>query len=522
VRETLADAGIWGVRSSRRLDDGETSSARLGRALEDLGPLFQAFGRYLSSRIDLLPLPDCIELAKARGAASSSTPIDRVRESVRLEAGGSGEALWSYLEDPPLRCGLLHQWHRATLPSGERWVVKILRPELEERITVDTEPMRVLKEARFVGEDGRRVDLAVVVEAFIEHLRREMDLGNEASALAKLGESHEGEGGLASPKLVSRLCSRRVLCFEELPGRAVTELVPTSGNGGSGQSADLARRICLAWLTETLLAGLCPEGTIAEDLLLLPEDRFALTGGPLARLGAKSRRNLLDYMTAVAREEPDQACTLLLRENRSNGGEDLRDRLRPRFRQGEPFRQGSWSDAYAGKRLADTLFVQWRLAHQAGFRPPPHLVSFYRGLFGLELFARSMTRRRDPLGEGLEDFRVIAAAVRLRERLGPTQLKDNAERFLPVMEELLQRFGEVSLLVQQGRVDENRGTATEPRRVSWTVVGGLLLLVVSVAVSADRIVTAQPSVNWIEGVAALGFVSLAAILLWNVRGGKRE
>src|SRR5574340_117210 len=46
-----------------RLSPDEQPAGHLRAALVSLGPVFAEFGRYLSSRIDLLPRRDCLELA---------------------------------------------------------------------------------------------------------------------------------------------------------------------------------------------------------------------------------------------------------------------------------------------------------------------------------------------------------------------------------------------------------------------------------------------------------------------------
>ncbi len=530
VRERLVEAGLCGTRRrdpAASLDE-DPASVRLRRALESLGPLFAAFGSYLATRADLLPLQDCLELAKTN-RSSPHTPTDWIRSSVRIEGSGAFEELASRIEDPPLRHGPLYQWHQASLPEGDRLWVKVLRPEFEKKVAEDADLLPLLKEIKLTGGDGKVVDLGFAVEDFTASLRRQMDLGNEATALAELAGELEEDDDRTVPKLYPELCSPKVLTTEPSDGKSIVEILPPSKGEDDAEdrasddrpNTELARCLCLAWLRQSLLEGLCWEGSIEENLLVLPGNRFVVTGGQFTRLEADAQANLLDYLTAVTREEPERACKLLLRETLSDFTAKSRDRLCQQFRQGESFRLGSWSDAYAGKRLADTLFVQWRLAHQAGLRAPPYLIAFYRGLFETELLARRLARYRDPLGEGLDDLRIISTAVRLRELLGPSRLKANLERFLPAMEELLQKVGDAGLSVQDGKLrtgDEPEARSASP--ISWTFIGGVLALLVSLVVISNRLASVQPGGRWVEGVAALSFVALAAILLRKVHGGQ--
>ncbi len=521
VRKRLFELGLWdGHRRSRRAAlDEEEASIRLRKALEGFGPLFQAFGRYLSSRIDMLPLSDCLELAKIR-TSTVSTANEVIREILKKETAGSTEKISLPIDEPPFRQSLIHQWHRATLLEDKPVTVKVLRPEIEESFHRDSALLATLKNVVVTGQDGKKINLAVAVEDFTDSLPRQMDLRNEASALTDLAETLEEDEGLQAPELLPHLCSQRVVVMEPLSARSLAEWLNVFEDETRG--AELARRLCLAWLSQALMSGICIEGPMMENLSVLPDDVFVITGGSFTRIKDETRKNLLDYLTAVAREQPDRACDLLLGETSESGDPDIREDLQSRFRQGEPFRLGSICEAYAGRRLADNLFVQWRLAHQVGVRPRPELLAFYRGFFDLERAARRFAQRRDPFGEALGDVRVISAAVRLREQLGPSRLRSNVERFLPLMGDLLQKMDELSPLVKQGRLRMNfeagdRNEGGTAHTLTWTFVVGLLFLLVSVAVIARRLTSVQLAGVSVEGLAALGFAGLAAVLLWSFR-----
>src|SRR5258708_11534699 len=55
--------------------------------------------------------------------------------------------------------------------------------------------------------------------------------------------------------------------------------------------------------------------------------------------------------------------------------------------------------------LAQLVFQHWKTAMEHGYRPQPHLLSFYRGLFCTARIARTLSPSRDPLREGLEELR---------------------------------------------------------------------------------------------------------------------
>jgi hypothetical protein len=440
------------------------------------------------------------------------------------DMAGSTQELYLSEDEFPFRQNFLFEWHRASLSGDKPVAVKVLRPEVEESLDCDTALLSILKNVDLPGPGGEKIGLAIAVEDFADSLRRQMDLRNDVSVLEELAETLEEDEGLQAPKLLPHLCTQRIVVMEPLSALSLAESLDDVSyvSEDENRRAELVRRLCLAWLRQALMTGICIEGPMTENLSVLPGEAFVVTGGSFARIKEETRRNLLDYLTAVAREDPDRACDLLLGEMVEDGNTKTRDDLRLQVRQGEPFRLGSWSEAYAGRRLADNLFVQWRLAHQAGVRPKRELLAFYRGLFDLERVARRFTRRRDPFGDALGDVRIISAAVRLREKLGPSQLRGNVERFLPLMGELFQKLDHLSPWVKQGRFRVNfeggdRSEDTATHTLPWTFVVGLLFLLGSVAIIGRRLTSVQIAGVSVEGLAALGFAGLAAILLWNFR-----
>src|SRR5260370_967924 len=88
IEQRLAAFGL--TRGPRRLLRGERAasseearSRRLRSALEGLGPIFSSFGLYLSSRGDLWPAKDCLELATIPDRVDP-TPLSAVKRLLKM------------------------------------------------------------------------------------------------------------------------------------------------------------------------------------------------------------------------------------------------------------------------------------------------------------------------------------------------------------------------------------------------------------------------------------------------------
>jgi predicted unusual protein kinase regulating ubiquinone biosynthesis (AarF/ABC1/UbiB family) len=490
-----------------------------------MGPVLASFAAYLSTRADLLPYQDCRELAAVQDR-SAPTPLAVVESTIRQELGHRDQDIIDSLDPTPLRQSFLHQWHRAVLPGGEEVTVKVVRAEAEGRAAADVELLPVIEQVVLTGQDLRELALGDAVADFRRRLQRQLDLTHELDGLEHLAAEIAGFEMLEVPECYHDYCSPRVLTCAWIEGQSIDAFLAAADSTGNDQRRrqELARRLCLAWLQQCLIESTCAQGDLGS-WLLLDDDRFAITGGELTALTATVRENLLDYLIAARKEEPDHAATYLLQEVKAAEDAASRDRLRMLLRQAEPFRDGGWSDQFAGQRLADSLLVQWRLCRRAGYRPGRHMLAFWRGLFALELITRRLAPEQDSLKQGVDDLRLVAAAAHLRRELGPSRFATNLEQTAPVLQELMVRGDEVARLLEQGRLKIN--LASEPEREEsskpmsrWRATISLLLVLIVLVLLSHRLTLTQLDPTWIQRAAAATYTGVAVIVLWLVARGR--
>jgi len=140
IERTFRHAGL--LQGPRKLAGepvpagGTAVARRLRLALEQLGPVFSGFGRYLAARVDLLPPAEGWELAAlpdrraALGGAAMLAQVER-------ELGRPADQVFTAFETEPLEARLFFQAHRARLPDGEIVLVRIVRPDAAEWIERD-------------------------------------------------------------------------------------------------------------------------------------------------------------------------------------------------------------------------------------------------------------------------------------------------------------------------------------------------------------------------------------------------
>ncbi len=211
----------------RRMPLGE----RLRHALEELGPIFVKFGQAISVRRDLLPPAIADELAKLQDQVP---PFASEQALAILKAAYHRDAteVFDEFEPLPLAAASIAQVHTARLHSGERVILKLLRPNVRAMIQRDLEVLYALAElAETYWHEGRRLHPVDVVAEFEKTLHNELDLMREAANAAQLKRNFAGSDQLYVPEVYWDYCRTNVLVMERIHGIPVGDIEALRSRG---------------------------------------------------------------------------------------------------------------------------------------------------------------------------------------------------------------------------------------------------------------------------------------------------
>jgi predicted unusual protein kinase regulating ubiquinone biosynthesis (AarF/ABC1/UbiB family) len=495
ARRRLAELGLLGRRQHRKTDEPE--SVRLRGAFEELGPLFAAFGQYLGTRVDLLPLASCATLAE--------TPIP---EGTDGEADATPSLSGVEIEARPIRRSFLHVWRRGVLDDDQNVVIKTVRSGAVAALEHQIDELPVLEMLQLGGP----TEISDAVETYLVWLERQFDLRREFQGLRRLASETPIFDGLVVPRLWEEHSDGNTLVYSDPGGTVLEEVYDLADDDDANR--DRARRLCSAWLQQALLESVLPEGPPGPNLTLLDDGRIAVTGGLFTSLGRKTRRSLLDALIATSRGDPDRACEHLFTACRADLDENDHDRIQVLFRQAEPFRDSGWSETYRGRRLADTLYVQWRLLRREEIDVPRSVLAYLQSLYQIEMCARRLAPDHDCFGDAVDDLTLVSAASRLREAFSVRRMRGVLEAAAPVVREMARRAETSADTDDEGRNTSKPKSAT--RRKWWSEIAGLLLLMVATAVSAHALRAAGIGNGWLEVGTTVFFIVLAGLALWRI------
>jgi ubiquinone biosynthesis protein len=135
------------------------------------------------------------------------------------------EQVFSEFEAQPLASASVAQVHAATLLTGEKVVVKVIRPDIEIVLKQDIALLYMLARMleRFAPET-KRLRLQEVVAELERNVFDELDLMKEAASCSQLKRNFQFSTMLYVPEIYWDFCRRNVLVMERIQGVPVTNL----------------------------------------------------------------------------------------------------------------------------------------------------------------------------------------------------------------------------------------------------------------------------------------------------------
>lgn len=301
-----------------------TLGQRLARAFEELGPTFIKLGQMISTRPDVFPG----EIVEAMIKLQDHVPPFDTAVARQIIAGDLGrpiEGSFDLFEDAPFASGSIAQVYRATTrptggKPGQRVVVKVRRPDIDELVRLDMTILRWLADLteRLIPESSTYQPMAVVQE-FERTMLREMDFINEAATISRFAEAYGYDENFRIPVVHWELTGPAVLTLEELPGVSAQRLLAAPDPRLDRKA--LAERLARAFVRQFFEIGMFHADPHPGNVLITPPATvglidFGLTGqidddmlGALvvALLGAFNRESevvveVLAEMNALADE----------------------------------------------------------------------------------------------------------------------------------------------------------------------------------------------------------------------------
>jgi predicted unusual protein kinase regulating ubiquinone biosynthesis (AarF/ABC1/UbiB family) len=216
---------LWEVVISRILGEGFVAKGRTSRwryyarrfrkLAIDMGGVMIKLGQFVSSRVDVLP-PEITDELQGLQDQVPIVPFDYIKQTVERELGPL-EKRYLWFNADPIAAASFGQVHRAQLHNGDRVVVKVQRPNINDIVQTDLAALKVVARlAMRYGPIRRRANVPALLEEFARVLWEELDYRKEADHALIFASMFEQDMGIYVPSVYLEHSTHFVLTLEDV------------------------------------------------------------------------------------------------------------------------------------------------------------------------------------------------------------------------------------------------------------------------------------------------------------------
>jgi predicted unusual protein kinase regulating ubiquinone biosynthesis (AarF/ABC1/UbiB family) len=220
----------WDKIGGKSAKNQKRQAIRLREILTHLGPTYIKIGQALSTRPDLVPSNYLDELTTLQDQLPSF-PNEVAHRFIEEELGALPDEIYAEISPKPIAAASLGQVYRARLKTGEKVAVKVQRPDILRRITLDIYIMRSL--SIFVQKNVKRVrsDLVAITDELASRIFEEMNYVQEGRNAERFAELYGHLPEIYVPQIYWEYTGRRVLTMEWIEGTKLTNTQEIQAQG---------------------------------------------------------------------------------------------------------------------------------------------------------------------------------------------------------------------------------------------------------------------------------------------------
>lgn len=295
------------------------AAVRFAHLLASLGPTFIKLGQVLSMRHDLFPPPFIKAMEKLQDNAPV-LPFAIIKQVVDEGLGRPLEELYAHFDETPLATASIAQTHLATTHEGERVVVKVQRPGIEDIMRGDLDLLFLAAQLLESSIDEMQLaNLSEMIAEFERGLLQELDFRSERANLLRMRENLDPTRPVVVPKPFAELSSKTVLTMDFFQGKSVRKVEP-----GSDEASRLCAEIVQTSLRQVFIDGFFHGDPHAGNILVNGQGTLCLIDlGMVGELSEEQRADIISLMVAAIANDSATIARILMRMGTPTGRVDI-------------------------------------------------------------------------------------------------------------------------------------------------------------------------------------------------------
>ncbi|MEL6319597.1 MAG: AarF/ABC1/UbiB kinase family protein [Cyanobacteria bacterium J06626_14] len=280
-------------------------AAQLRETLTHLGPTYIKIGQALSTRADLIRKDFLEELTKLQDQLPPF-PTPLAFSIIEDELDRSIDEVYSEISSVPVAAASLGQVYKAKLFNGDDVAVKVQRPNLMPKLTLDLYLLRWA--AGWIAPYlplNLGHDLTLIVDEFGTKLFEEVDYLHEGRNAERFAANFQNNPRVKVPSIYWRFSNHHVLTLEWIDGCKLTDIKRIKQAGlDSDQLIEIG---VTSGLQQLLEFGFFHADPHPGNLFAMPDGRMAyIDFGMMDLLSEETKGYLVDSVVHLINKEYDQ------------------------------------------------------------------------------------------------------------------------------------------------------------------------------------------------------------------------
>ncbi len=296
--------GLWWDKIRGKNPKQERKRAiHLREMLTDLGPTYIKVGQALSTRPDLVPPVYLDELTTLQDKLPSF-PNEVAFRFIEEELGKSPQEIYAEISEKPIAAASLGQVYIGRLKTGEKVAIKVQRPDLIKRITLDIYILRHLSIWAQKTFSFIRSDLVAITDELAGRIFEEINYLQEGRNAEEFAELYGHLPEIYIPKIYWEYTARRVLTMEWIDGIKLTDIQAIQAAGI--EATHLVEVGVNCSLRQLLEHGFFHADPHPGNLLAMRDGRLAyLDFGMMSRIKPYQRYGLIEAVVHLVNRDFD-------------------------------------------------------------------------------------------------------------------------------------------------------------------------------------------------------------------------
>ena len=199
------------------------SDVEIGRWIKNklisMGPTFVKIGQFMSTRTDVFGEDITNQLKELQDNVSplSYEVLEDYINPILITIDS--------IDKIPIASASIGQVHIGKLKNGEKIVLKVKRPFIEEQINEDFELLLfVVKMLKYVSDDRQINEFEILFNEYYKLLKEEIDFIREADTIQKFKDFFKEKKWLSVPKVYTEYSNENVIVMEYVPSIKINDI----------------------------------------------------------------------------------------------------------------------------------------------------------------------------------------------------------------------------------------------------------------------------------------------------------